>query len=130
VDRHKNPKKQGDVGIGSAIAHFARLGYTVAIPLTDSQDYDLIVDDSKVLYRVQVKTTTTISKYGVYVAHLRVKGGNKSGYNSKKFDNTKCDLIFILCGNDATYLIPSKDTNCRAALSLGKRYEQYKIAGR
>ena len=37
----KNSKKQGDIGLGIAIGWFATQGYTVCVPLTDSQDYDL-----------------------------------------------------------------------------------------
>ena len=37
-----NSKRQGNIGIGAAIAWFTVHGYTVSIPLTDSQDYDLI----------------------------------------------------------------------------------------
>lgn len=44
LNEHKNSKKQGDAGLGEAIAYFTRLGYTVQLPLTDSQDYALVVD--------------------------------------------------------------------------------------
>lgn len=43
--RQHNPKKQGDAGLGVAIGWFTTHGYTMSVPLTDSQDYDLIVDD-------------------------------------------------------------------------------------
>jgi hypothetical protein len=42
--KFRNSKKQGDWGLGSAIAWFTAQGYTVALPITDSQHYDLIVD--------------------------------------------------------------------------------------
>jgi hypothetical protein len=53
----KNSRLQGNVGLANAIAWFANNGYRPAIPLTDSQDYDLIVDDGEKLYKVQVRTT-------------------------------------------------------------------------
>jgi hypothetical protein len=71
--KQKNSKKQGDVGMGVAIGYFAARGITVCIPLTDSQDYDLVIDLDDVLKKVQVKTTT--SKAGTrrgYDVHLRV----------------------------------------------------------
>ena len=40
----KNSKKQGDAGLGQAIAYFTMLGYDIALPLTDSADWDLIVE--------------------------------------------------------------------------------------
>lgn len=52
-----NSKKQGDIGMCYAIAYFSKMGYTVNIPITDSQDYDLIIDREGKLLKVQVKTT-------------------------------------------------------------------------
>src|SRR5207244_773124 len=37
-----NPRKQGNAGLGIAIAYLSRIGVEVAIPLTDTQRYDLI----------------------------------------------------------------------------------------
>ena len=42
--KFSNSKKQGDWGLGRAIAYFTLKEYTVSVPLTESQDYDLIVD--------------------------------------------------------------------------------------
>lgn len=54
-----------------AIAHFAKQGYTVSVPLTDSQKYDLIVEIEGVLNKVQIKTTFTKNPSGAYVVGLR-----------------------------------------------------------
>ena len=40
-----NSKKQGDIGMCYAMAYYAKLEWTVSIPVTDSQDYDLVVDN-------------------------------------------------------------------------------------
>lgn len=55
-----NSKKQGDIGMCYAMAYYAKLGWTVSIPVTDSQDYDLVVDNGTRLFKVQVKTTKSI----------------------------------------------------------------------
>lgn len=44
-----NSKKQGDIGMCYAMAYFSKIGYTVSVPITDSQDYDLIVDNGALL---------------------------------------------------------------------------------
>lgn len=49
----------GNAGLGRAIAHFTKLGQTVCVPLTDSQKYDLIVDDGTRLLKVQVKASSS-----------------------------------------------------------------------
>jgi Holliday junction resolvase-like predicted endonuclease len=75
LKEQRNSKKKGDVGLGAAIAYFTRMGYCVCLPLTDSQEYDLIVDIDKILHKVQVKTTTHKKKSGVYSVELRTLDG-------------------------------------------------------
>ena len=37
-------KEKGNSGLGMAIAYFSANGYTVYIPLNDTQDYDLVIE--------------------------------------------------------------------------------------
>ena len=41
-------KQKGNAGLGIAVAYYSSNGYTVSIPLNDTQDYDLIVDKNNV----------------------------------------------------------------------------------
>lgn len=57
--RRSNPRKQGEIGLGAAIAWFLGEGYGVSVPLCDNQPYDLIIDSkADGLQKVQVKTST------------------------------------------------------------------------
>jgi PD-(D/E)XK endonuclease len=123
----KNTKMQGNVGIGAAIAYFAQQGYGVSIPLTDSFDYDLVVDINGTINRVQVKTTKFKSKYGVYSINLSVKGGNRSFNTIKKFDNTKVDSLFVLTEDGSKYFIPSSKVKAKGQLNLGSKYVEFKV---
>lgn len=123
----KNTKEQGNIGIGQAIAYFTLNKYTVSIPLNDSQDYDLIVDDGNGLKRVQVKTTKCKSKNN-YVASIRTCGGNQSWNKvSKFFDNTTVELLFIVCDDGTMYCIPTENVKCKSAITLCNKYKDYKI---
>ena len=122
----KNTKKQGDMGLGAAIHFFTSRGYTVGIPLTDSQDYDLIVDDGDQLGRVQVKTCSF--KRRSYEVNLSIKGGNRSSKGKvKQFDATKCDFLFVITENQEKYLIPSRELVARYNLVLGPKYKKFLI---
>lgn len=126
---HANPRKQGDSGLGLAIGWYASRGQTVCVPLTDSQDYDLIADDSTGPRRVQVKTTTYRTKYDVYEVGLRVKGGNQSGAGAVKyFDPSTVDELFVLTSDGEMYLIPADEVRAKSALCLGAKVEKYRIA--
>lgn len=120
----KNTKKQGDMGLGVAISYFTSQGYTVGIPLTDSQDYDLIVDIKNDLKRVQVKTCSYKRKD--YEVNLSIKGGNRTSQGKIKcFNNTKCDYVFIVTEKLEKYLIPSKKLTAKHNLALGAKYQKY-----
>jgi hypothetical protein len=124
----ENSKKQGDVGLGSAIAYFTTNGYTVCIPLTDSQDYDLVVEKDDGLKKVQVKTTSQLKPSGGYEVGLRVLGGNQSWNGvAKKFDNSKVDLVFVLTNKNERYLIPAKDIEAQNSIVLGDKWSAYRV---
>lgn len=122
----KNSKKQGDFGLGIAISYFCRNNYTVAIPLTDSQDYDLIVENGT-LQRVQVKTTGFKSRYNKFIINLRTMGGNQKGYWCKKIDKTKVDVIFILTSENEMYLIPTSKIKANSSITLGEQFQKFRV---
>lgn len=124
----QNSKKQGDAGLAIAIAYFAMRGYTVSIPLTDSQDYDLIVDNGTV-QKVQVKTTKSKQSSGNFEVGLRTLGGNQSWNGvSKFFDATTVDLLFIVTSENQLYCIPSEDLDVKSSLTLCKKYTKYLVS--
>ena len=117
-------KEKGNSGLGMAIAYFTTNGYTVSIPLNDTQDYDLIVEKENKLQKVQVKSTGCIGKGNHYQVALKSCGGTK-GTTYKTIVDTNIDLLFILTEQKEMYLIPKKDINNVSTLSLCKKYEKY-----
>lgn len=121
-----NSKKKGDAGLGQAIAYFTGLGVSVCVPLTDSQDYDLVVELEHELKKVQVKSAGY--KVGdVYRVGLRVCGGNsKVNFVHKHATEIRYDYLFIVTSECVRYLIPKATiADVRAEISLGKKYEKY-----
>ena len=57
-----------------------QIGWTVSIPITDSQDYDLLVEntDNNIL-KVKLKPVDNLTEGGTYQVSLKTCGGNKSG---------------------------------------------------
>lgn len=126
----KNTKEQGNIGLGVAIQYFTQKLYTVSLPLNDSQDYDLIVEDKDgVLKKVQVKTSTQKTIHNTYCVNLMVLGGNaKKNYIHKKGNEIKYDLLFILCDNGDKYLIPKTVIkNLSKSVTVGKMYAEYRL---
>jgi hypothetical protein len=125
--RRANPRIQGRIGLGAAIAWFCKEGYEVAIPLNDSQPYDLIVEDVRGrLLKVQVKTTTARNSAGNYVVALRTVGGNQSFSTAKPFDHASSDLLFVLTDAEEIYLIPCRDFSNTNSIALYYKYDRYR----
>lgn len=89
----ENNKDKGRVGLSLAIAYFGSNGYTVSLPINDTQWYDLIVERDGVLQTVQCKFTN--SKNNAIV--LRSCGGTK-GIVYDNVLNHPLDLLFCADG--------------------------------
>jgi hypothetical protein len=118
--------KRGDRGLGAAISWFTRNGYTVSIPLSDSQDYDLVVDKG-IPQRVQIKTTT-YKRFGKsYTLQLCTKGGNRSGTGKIKFiDPTRVDKLFVHTP-EGDYLFPIRQVHQKTVMYLTDKVVEYKL---
>lgn len=119
-------KEKGNAGLGIAIAYYSANGYTVSIPLNDTQDYDLVVDKDNILKRVQVKATSCKTKYGVYQVPLKSCGGT-SGKTYKTIINTDIEEIFILTGDMSMYIIPKEDIKNKTTLNVCSKYKKYQV---
>lgn len=124
-----NSKKQGDVGMCYAIAYYSKLEWTVSIPITDSQDYDLLVEntDNNIL-KVQVKTSRYLTEGGTYQVSLKTCGGNKSGQTIKKMDKNYIDLVFVLVDDGSCYSIPTERIESSGSMNLGDKYSEFKVS--
>lgn len=119
-------KEKGNSSLGIAIAYYASNGYTVSIPLNDTQDYDLIVDKESKLKRVQVKSTSCMTKYGSYQVALKSCGGTK-GNTYKTLIDTDVDEVFILLGNLKMYIIPIEEIKNKSTLNICDKYDKYRV---
>lgn len=119
-------KEKGNTALGMAIAYFSSHGYTVSLPLNDTQDYDLIVEKSKYLQTVQVKSSGCKNKCNNFQVALKSCGGTK-GATYKTFKNTSVDLLFIFLADQSMYLIPSNKVNNFSTITLSSKYEKYRI---
>ena len=119
---------QGNLGLGKAIEYFTSHNITVALPLNDTQPYDLIADFNGSLQRISVKTSRYKSSNTSYEVQLRNTGGNRTGVARQVgFDNSKCDYVFIYTADEKLYLIPSKDIKTSNAISVGNKYQEYLV---
>ena len=119
-------KEKGNSGLGIAIAYFSTNGYTVSIPLNDTQDYDLVIEKNKKLETVQVKASGCKTKYNIYQIALKSCGGTH-GNTYKTLIDTGVDYLFIVTAEKSLYLIPCSNIMNKSTLNLSNRYLKYRV---
>jgi hypothetical protein len=108
----------------AAATWFALRGCAVSFP-AEPTVYDLLVDAPGGISRVQVKTTTFSSKYGWAVGvgrHPDTHG--RENRHRVAYDPDAIDLFFIIDGDLAMYLIPSRAIAGRLQVLL-RTYKKY-----
>ncbi len=103
-------QRKGDIAVTQAIATFTKMGFDISLPLTESAAYDLIVDDSLGLWRVQVKY------FGGKEVDLRKIHSNSKGYVIKKSAINEYDWLYIYKPKDEEFLIKMCLANRRSVI--------------
>jgi hypothetical protein len=106
----RTTQRKGDIATSRAIATFTAMGYDVAIPLTESAAYDLIVDDGDGLARVQCKYADNRRRQ----VDLRRIHSNSAGYVVKSTLEGSYDWLYVLDGNNSEFLIKACLANRRS----------------
>lgn len=120
----ESKKDKGRCGLSLAIAYFGSNGYTVAIPLNDTQDYDLIIDKDGILNRVSVKFTGRQCD-GHYVVDLRSCGGSNGAKVYSNFVDSNASYLFVVTEEPRLYFIPKEKVNTTTQITLNALYDDY-----
>ncbi len=95
----RDTQKKGDYAVAQSIATFTKMGYDVALPITESAAYDVLVDDDYGVHRVQVRYC------GGKEVELRRVHSNSTGYVVKKTKPNSYDWLYVLMSDGREYLI-------------------------
>lgn len=87
-------KNKGKAGLSMAIAYYGSNGYTVLLPLDDTQDYDLVVEKDNIFQKVQVKATGYLTPSNKYSVSLRNTGGTNGRVYGRVIESS-ADLLFV-----------------------------------
>ena len=97
-----------------AINYFTCNGYTVSIPINDTQWYDLIIEKDNIFYTVQCKATQTKEK----TIDFRSTGGTNGAVYDNLLNHSELDYLFCVDGDFNMWLIPVKDITTKRQISL------------
>ena len=109
-----NRKQIGRVGLSMAINYFTIQGYTVSLPINDTQWYDLIVEKNNQFFTVQCKATQTKNDS----IDLRSTGGTKGSVYDNALNHSKLDYLFCVNKDLKMWLIPIKDITTSKQIRL------------
>ena len=97
-------KDKGRAGLSLAIAYYGTQGYTISLPLNDTQWYDLIIEKDGVFQTVQCKFTSSVDN----AISLRSTGGTKGSVYDKLLEHP-IDILFCADKDMNMYSIPVQD---------------------
>lgn len=119
--------KQGDLGESRAIYELTKMGYTILVPLTDSDKYDLVINNGSGFLRVQVKTTKYKSSGG-YQVNLVTSGSTPRSNTRRLREDDDYDILFVLNEEDRCWFIPTEHITATQALIVGtEKYKTFEI---
>ena len=112
-------KDKGRAGLSLAIAYYGTQGYTISLPLNDTQWYDLIIEKDGIFQTVQCKFTASKDNS----ISLRSTGGTKGSVYDNLL-NHNLDILFCADRDMNMYSIPVKDLkNCGNTNSIRLKTE-------
>ena len=100
-----NRKQIGRIGLSMAINYFTCQGYTVSLPMNDTQWYDLIIEKDGLFQTVQCKATQTENSE----ISLKNTGGTKGSIYDRVINHSELDFLFCVNKNLQMWNIPVQD---------------------
>ena len=100
-----NRKLIGRTGLSMAINYFTLQGYTVCLPINDTQWYDLVIEKDGKLQTVQCKATQTANDE----ISLRNMGGTNGGVYDNLINHSELDYLFCVNKDLNMWCIPMSD---------------------
>ena len=97
-------KDKGRAGLSLGIAWFGANGYSINIPLNDTQWYDFVAEKDGHFYTVQCKATGSSANE----IKLKSSGGTKGSVYDNIL-NHSLDILFCLDEQQNMYVIPMND---------------------
>ncbi len=109
-----NRKQIGRIGLSMAINYFTLQGYTVSLPMNDTQWYDIVIEKDGKFETVQCKATQTKEDK----IDFRSTGGTKGKVYDNLLNHSELDYLFCVNKDLNMWLIPVKDITTTNQISL------------
>ena len=98
-------KQKGRIGLSMAINYFTIQGYSISLPLNDTQWYDMVIEKEGKFQTVQCKCTGTANN----AISLHSCGGTKGTTYDNILNHSELDILFCVDKDFNMFVIPFKD---------------------
>jgi hypothetical protein len=112
--RYHHTKNKGDLGVVEAMADLTRKGWSIFVPLTEHEAFDLVAYCDGRFLRVQVKYRAAVK--GVISFPMKTCWADRHGVHTVPIDRTSIDLLCAYCPDTHAcyYLDPGRRTSPRS----------------
>lgn len=97
-------KDKGRIGLSMAINYFTIKGYTISLPLNDTQWYDMVIEKDNIFQTVQCKCTFTEDD----TINIKSCGGTNGSVYDSVLNHPELDYLFCVNKDFNCWLIPVK----------------------
>jgi PD-(D/E)XK nuclease superfamily protein len=119
-DHMRDTKREGELAESAFLHKALKIGLKVSKPFGDSERYDFIVDNGRKRWRVQVRSTRTISRPKMYsvVACFKINHG-RGAVQQVPYTDEEIDFLAVqVVPEDTWYLLPVAALRGRLRLNL------------
>ena len=109
-----NRKQIGRIGLSMAINYFTLQGYTVSLPMNDTQWYDIVIEKDGKFETVQCKATQTKDNR----IDFRSTGGTKGEVYDNLLNHSELDYLFCFNKDLDLWLRPIKEITTTRQITL------------
>jgi hypothetical protein len=119
----KQPKREGEIAQIGFVYKAMTVGLTVLEPYGDSERYDYVLNRGRNFWRIQVRSTRTLSRPNVYsvASTFKVNHGRGAAQRLPYTDKEIHFLAVVIVPEDTLYLIPVAALRGRGCLYLNSR---------
>jgi hypothetical protein len=104
-----NPNDKGNIAEAAIAFRAISLGLAVSKPLTEHSRYDLVLEISDQLYRIQCKWGRLLRDGNSITVNLCSSRWTPRGQVQTKYEAGEVDLVAVYCGElDRCYLLPER----------------------
>jgi PD-(D/E)XK endonuclease len=109
----------GSLAEAKVIAKLVENKFDVFIQFSGKASFDLVAYRDGQLYKIQVKGTSSKTRYGVYQVQLKAVRANRTGNTIHYFDTSQCDVLAIYVEPlDKVCFLRTEEIRARGQLNL------------